>query len=178
MATSGSAIVCESKTACCSGIDSAKGCRPAGILPGQTGTSAQGNGLTARWSSIRTVVAILLGVSGIAISTACMRASSAIENVVAAGGSATTQPKGEVPVILKCAECGVVESVRAVPTVGNAGSMMAADYDKALGKSTASYQVTVRMRDGSRRVFVDANTANWRPGERMTIIEGPIGAAN
>jgi hypothetical protein len=28
------------------------------------------------------------------------------------------------------------------------------------------------MSDGSSRVFMDAHPANWRPGERVILIEG------
>lgn len=38
-------------------------------------------------------------------------------------------------------------------------------------ESAKSYEVTVRMRDGSSRAFMDANPANWRAGERVILIE-------
>lgn len=178
MATSGSATVCESKTACCSDIDSAIGGDPAGTTPETADATAHANGPAPRRLSIGTVAAMLLGVSGIALATACMRASSASESVVTAGPTAAMQPKDEARVMVKCAECGVVESVTKVEIVGAEGALTASDHDAALGKSTTRYQVTVRMRDGSRRVFMDANLADWRPGERMTIIESAISAAN
>jgi hypothetical protein len=178
MATYGSATVCESKTACSSGIDSVKADCRAGISPVRTGAGAQADGALHRWSSIGTAAAILLGVSGIAILSACMRASSAGERVVAAALIAGAPPKGEARVIVKCAECGVVDSVRQVEIVGDADAMTGADHDGVLGKSTTSYEVTVRMRDGSDRVFMDANPANWRPGDRVTIIERTVGAEN
>jgi outer membrane lipoprotein SlyB len=41
-----------------------------------------------------------------------------------------------------------------------------------LGTSTKSYEVIVRLRDGSTRAFTAANSASWRAGERVMIIEG------
>jgi len=128
--------------------------------------------------ALGTVAAIFLGISGVAISTACTRASSVGERVVAAGPIAAAPRKGEARVMVKCAECGVVDSVRQVEIVGEADAMTGADHDGVLGKSTTSYEVTVRMRDGSDHVFMDANPANWRPGDRVTIIESAVGAEN
>jgi len=38
--------------------------------------------------------------------------------------------------------------------------------------STRSNEITVRMADGSSRVFEDANPARWRTGERLIVIAG------
>lgn len=57
---------------------------------------------------------------------------------------------------LKCVECGVVASTRELGTSAVA---------------TPNREVTVRMRDGSNRVFVAANSVRWRPGERIVLIE-------
>ena len=57
----------------------------------------------------------------------------------------------------KCPECGVVESMRRVAVEGN---------------SQALYEMTVRLRDGSRRVSRHVNPAQWRPGERIIVIDG------
>jgi len=61
-----------------------------------------------------------------------------------------------------CAECGTVVSSLAVePAPRTSGA----------GPTVKRYQVTVRMNDGSSRVFVDANVAHWRQGERVIVIE-------
>jgi hypothetical protein len=39
-------------------------------------------------------------------------------------------------------------------------------------KSTKSYEIIVRMADGSSRVFNDANPARGRTGERLIVIGG------
>ena len=66
---------------------------------------------------------------------------------------------GAAKTLLKvpCEECGVIASMRHVA---------------AVGEFPASYETTVRLGDGSTRVFSGASPANWRPGERMTFIGG------
>lgn len=55
----------------------------------------------------------------------------------------------------ECEECGIVMSRQQV------------------GRNDA---MTVRMNNGSNRIFMDAHPANWRPGERVIFIEGTEGA--
>ena len=56
----------------------------------------------------------------------------------------------------KCDECGIVESARL----------------KESGGSQAVYEITVRLRDRSTRVFSDSDAGKWRPGERIILIGG------
>jgi hypothetical protein len=56
-----------------------------------------------------------------------------------------------------CDSCGVVESVRLLERVGNL---------------PASYEVNVRLRDGSLRTSNIANPARWRAGDRIMLIGG------
>jgi outer membrane lipoprotein SlyB len=35
-----------------------------------------------------------------------------------------------------------------------------------------SFEITVRLADGSSRVFNDASPARWRSGERVIVIDG------
>ena len=58
----------------------------------------------------------------------------------------------------KCAECGVVQSVRRVPVQGDARETY--------------YEITVRLRDGSIHSHTEATPGNWRPGERIIYIAG------
>jgi hypothetical protein len=60
----------------------------------------------------------------------------------------------ETRVSARCPECGVVMTTRALAS--GAG---------------ARHEVTVRMSSGASRVFTDANPANWRPGQRVILIE-------
>ena len=57
----------------------------------------------------------------------------------------------------KCPECGFVQSVRRI---------------KAHGDTPETYEITVRLRDGSTHVHTDATPANWRRGERIVVIAG------
>jgi hypothetical protein len=66
----------------------------------------------------------------------------------------------DAPTRTTCAECGVVESVREIDPRG----------DQAAG-STRSYEVTIRLRDGSKRVFNQATSRTWRSGTAVKIID-------
>jgi hypothetical protein len=77
-----------------------------------------------------------------------------------------------------CAECGVIESTREIKVLQAGGAT------DALGRISAgsragieavplrSYEITIRMRDGSMRVIRDAKPAKWKYGERVSIIAG------
>lgn len=60
----------------------------------------------------------------------------------------------------RCPHCGWIESKREIPP-GAADSLAA-----------QSYEYTVRMMDGSSRVFEQALPASWRLRERLTVIGG------
>lgn len=78
----------------------------------------------------------------------------------------------------RCPECGVVSSTRSVDHVvpsgapGPESANPRTGQGKAAGRIPDSYEVTVNMTDGSRRVFIDSGATNWRPGERMIVIGG------
>lgn len=89
---------------------------------------------------------------------------------------------GDARVSVKCPECGVVESRREIEPPSEqlaegidpvaAGGTTRVGRNEIPAKPTHRYEVTVRMMDGSRRVFTDANLVNWRVGERVIIIGG------
>ncbi len=61
----------------------------------------------------------------------------------------------------KSPACGFVQSVRRV---------------KARGDNPETYEITLRLRDGSTHVLTEAAPANWRRGESVVFIAGePIG---
>jgi len=66
----------------------------------------------------------------------------------------------DTPTRTTCAECGVIESVREIDTRGDQGA-----------ESTRSYETTIRLRDGSRRVFIEATPRMWRSGTRVMVID-------
>jgi len=78
-----------------------------------------------------------------------------------------------------CAECGVVESKRKMEMSDEWAGAYAAPLRTAAGrqggialKPLQNYEFTIRLRDGSMRVVTDANPAQWRLGERVTVIAG------
>ncbi len=78
----------------------------------------------------------------------------------------------------RCPECGVIVSMREIERhdedsgPGAAGGVTAGNRDETRVKSTKSYEIIVRMADGSSRVIDDANPARWRTGESLIVIGG------
>lgn len=79
---------------------------------------------------------------------------------------------------VKCGECGIVESLREIKPADESNIPLASGpvaklaLNEAPAKPNKRYEVTVRMRDGASRVFEENSPANWRPGERVTFIDG------
>jgi hypothetical protein len=119
-------------------------------------------------SAMGVVGAILLGASAIA--------------VVAAGWhmtAATAAFASDVPPLrshrFECEECGVIAATRELgPSGGTAGLGGARNVTRSRQdeKSAKGQEVTVRMSDGSSRIFIETTSAHWRPGERIIVIEG------
>jgi outer membrane lipoprotein SlyB len=108
----------------------------------------------------------------------------------------------------KCAECGVIESVREIAAkgqgsgigavggavvggllgnqvgggrgkdvmtvVGAVGGAVAGNEVEKQVKATKSYEVTVRLNDGSSRVINEASAPSWRTGDKIKIVNGAI----
>jgi hypothetical protein len=81
---------------------------------------------------------------------------------------------------LACAQCGIVESTREIVDDlenGDSGATAAGDKKRRKApplKSVKGFEVTVRMKDGASHQFMAANSANWRPGERVVFIDRKI----
>lgn len=60
----------------------------------------------------------------------------------------------------RCAACGRIESLREL------------DAAFAAGKAIPIREFTVRMSDGSSRVFREEGAVGWRLGERLIYIDG------
>lgn len=100
---------------------------------------------------------ILLGTSGIAAVTGWVPSST---KNAAVGADAQRDPapvEGGPRIRVSCAECAVVLSKRKI---------------EQAGAGAKGYEITVRMKDGSSRAFIEANSANWRPGQRLILIDG------
>ncbi len=118
---------------------------------------------------IAAVAAIMLRVAGIA---AVIAGTPGLTETEISAKTQTSAPQVERGAGLgeKCAECGVVESFR---EIGQAGEGVDAVAGEVAEKGATRYEVTIRMKDGASRVIIDANPANWREGERVTLIDGP-----
>lgn len=91
-------------------------------------------------------------------------------------GARDATPEGESPATarlsavgqsrLRCPECGTVESIRQV------------GRDGADGAAGNGYEITVRLRDGSRTVLSEARPGSWRRGSRVLVIGSAAGAKN
>jgi len=57
----------------------------------------------------------------------------------------------------RCEACGVVEAIRRIDPVG---------------ELPATYEFTVRLRDGSMRLSTDTSPAKWREGHHIMLIGG------
>jgi hypothetical protein len=84
--------------------------------------------------------------------TACEVGIEAGEDLLAPGDTAAQARR--------CPHCGWIESKREI--LAGAADPLAA----------RTYEYTVRMMDGSSRVFEQALPASWRLRERLTIIGG------
>jgi hypothetical protein len=78
----------------------------------------------------------------------------------AKGDEASAGVVNETPPRANCAGCAVIESVREIDTHGEQAA-----------ESTRSYETTIRLRDGSRRVFNEATPRMWRSGTRVMVID-------
>lgn len=153
--------------------------------------NTQANDALHPWLVIGVAAVILLGTFGIAAVMAWMPTTTDPPGAVLvpdshrappamlSGAEAQISPaprEGNAPASLKCPECGFVESTREIEQPGDgtdpgtAGTVTRGDRNEITGHSTKTYEVTVRLKDGSRHVFLDAKRANWRPGARVIII--------
>jgi outer membrane lipoprotein SlyB len=107
-----------------------------------------------------------------------------------------------------CAECGVIESVRAVDTkgqgsgigavggavvggvagnqighgtgktvatvVGAVGGGFAGNEIEKYVKSSKSYEIVVRLENGTSQTFHEAAAPTWQPGNRVKIVNGAL----
>lgn len=74
---------------------------------------------------------------------------------------AATPEAAERPVRLRCDTCGVVETIR---------------HTAAVDGVAASYEFTVRLRDGSMLQSNDAQPGRWQVGDRMQLMGVPPNA--
>ncbi|RYY99579.1 MAG: hypothetical protein EOO24_17250 [Comamonadaceae bacterium] len=88
-------------------------------------------------------------------------ASPAAAMAVPTDSAAVKDPEiADSPVVRpsgRCTNCGTVETVRSVA---------------ASGTAPAAYELTVRFRDGSRRISSHSDDAGWRVGDSIMLLGG------
>ncbi|MBS1219924.1 MAG: hypothetical protein H6R21_3057 [Proteobacteria bacterium] len=75
----------------------------------------------------------------------------------------------------RCKECGVIESARKIEIPDELIQMHAPGRFAAGGGidgTPGRYAITIRLQDGTTRAITDAHPANWRVGERVSLIGG------
>lgn len=92
---------------------------------------------------------ILIGAATVAVALASLPGTPDLPDPAAASEEAQDRPK------TRCHGCGEIESMRQLASAGNL---------------PPTYEITVRMRDGSTRVHHDPSPANWRTGDRVVVI--------
>ena len=99
-------------------------------------------------------------------------------DILALDQTAPVPAKREARPASRCPECGVIVSMREIQrhdkdaAPGAAEGTTAPNGEEIRAKTTRSYEITVRMADGSSRVIEDANPAEWRTGESLIVIGG------
>lgn len=110
------------------------------------------------------IAGVLLGIAGLAAllagSPAATEATAAVDPAAPALALARE----------KCPECGVVVSVTDIRPEQRGEDLAARAMSRVA--SGNYYEVTLRMRDGSSRVFLESNAGHWRRGERVVVIAG------
>lgn len=118
----------------------------------------------------------LTGFTGFTSSSAAVSPAPTLANGADEGAGApdTRWPGADAKPAGKCPQCGVVAAMREiVPADTDAAGAQPGSVHKQL---TRQQEVTVRMRDGSHRVFREAGPSTWRVGERMIIIDRDLHA--
>jgi hypothetical protein len=144
-------------------------------------------------STIAGIAVILLGIAGVVRIMGWFPNAMgdfgnipAIEVLSAASAKSVAEPvdmdlpqaSGNARGKRRCPECSVIVSMLEIDAsgpnanLGAVGQKVASNENGMRGTSARSYEFTVRLEGGSRRVIVDANRASWRPGQRVIVIDG------
>lgn len=91
-----------------------------------------------------------------------------------AGGSGVGAVGGAVIGGLLGNQIGSGRGNVAATAIGAVGGAVAGNEVEKRVKSTKAYEVTVRLDDGSSRVFSEGNTSAWHRGDRVKIVGGEI----
>ena len=78
----------------------------------------------------------------------------------------------DAPARRRCAECGVIASIREVGAYEEPAIAGLGGNDAPPLMAARSYKFTVRLENGSQHEILDANRSAWRIGERVNVIDG------
>jgi len=128
---------------------------------------------------------LLIGGIAVVLASGIALASLAFSAEDFSGPSAAPEPAVAAPAAAapganytRCAECGVIETTREVEVstdqhgASASGRIAVCKRDAIGGNPERSREIIVRLRDGSRRVIIDAKPARWKHGELVTLIAG------
>lgn len=89
-----------------------------------------------------------------------------------AADGAPLAPVADAPARRRCAECGVIASIREVGAYEEPAIAGLGGNDAPPLMAARSYKFTVRLENGSQHEILDANRSAWRIGERVNVIDG------
>ena len=124
------------------------------------------------------IAVILFSTAGIARIVGWGQNSTDDSGDILALDQAAPVPTSEARAKPRCPECGVIVSMREIERhdqdsgPGAAGGVTTGNRDETRVKPARSYEIVIRLADGSSRVINDAKPARWRPGERVIVIDG------
>lgn len=143
--------------------------------------------------TIASIAVILIGIAGVARIMGSLPNSIdgfgkilAIDVLSAASANPVAEPvdtdlppaSGNVRSNRRCPECSVIVSMLEIDAsgpnakLGTVGHKAASNENRMRGTSARSYEITVRLEGGSRRVIAAPNRAGWSPGQRVIVIDG------
>lgn len=143
--------------------------------------------------TIASIAVILLSIAGVArIMGSLPKSIGAFGNILAIevlsaasanpvaepGDRGLPQASGNARSKRRCPECSVIVSMLEIDAsgpnaeLGTLGDKMAGNENGMRETLARSYEITVRLEGGSRRVIVAANGAGWTPGQRVIVIDG------
>lgn len=106
--------------------------------------------------------------------TDCGRIESVQEVVTRGEGSGVGAVGGAVVGGVVGHQVGSGRGQDLATVAGAVGGAVAGNEIEKRVKSTKSYAITVRLDDGSSRVFYEASPPTWRPGDQVKVTNGTI----
>jgi len=117
----------------------------------ESGVVQKQSGKSLAWLPLLAFFVALAFISGVTV--------NALGVVSLAPGATAQTAQTDAPTTRRCPECGWIESNRDIPGGTDNHAIRIKEY-------------TVRMVDGSSRVFNGGPGDRWRLGERLTFIDG------